>query len=386
MPHKKQFHFSPIEIDAKRHQIDAWMARNGHDDRSLARLLGIKPETVQVNMGREHLKTRRPPSDKFLLVVQRVTNLPLVPSEAEAAVAPSAIFESTAPELIVTFLGSANLASASQLARLTRRSQSQLNRIVAPMVQDGQLQRARTLAPDSQPPRTQEFVYGLGPAGRVLAKGMLGRAVPALFTKQGQLRSSMFLRHDLQVTEFALRLNLELPDQLVAWECDPLTHDKIPGRSGRTVVEPDLMFELSLAAAKSPSPVADTASRRGRDWANGGVTRGAACGWVEVEQDTLGRVAVQEKVRAADRYYLNGGFQKRWQAERLTLLWIGTNDEHAHRLRDWIGVLRPRLQHAVSSWDWLRQSGCTAPIWLTLNSGEERRALRLAAREDQTDL
>lgn len=360
MPHKKQFHFSPTEIAAKRHQIDDWMARNGHDDRSLARLLGIKPETVQVNMGRDHLKTRRPPSGKFLLAVQRVSNLALVSGEAAAAAAPLAMFELTAPELIVAFLGRANLASASQLARLTRRSKSQLNRIVAPMVQDGRLQRARMPAPDSQPPRTQEFVYGLGPAGRALAKALLGRAVPALFTKQGQLRSSMFLRHDLQVTEFALRLNLELPDQLVAWECDPLTHDAIPGRSRRAVVEPDLMFELSLPAA-------------------------AACGWVEVEQDTLGRVAVQEKARAADRYYMSGGFYKRWQAERLTLLWIGTNDEHAHRLRDWIGVLRPRLLHAFSSWDWLEQSGCTAPIWLTLNSGEERRALRLAAREDQTN-
>ena len=134
-----------------------------YNTQSRARLRCRKPETVQVNMGRDHLKTRRPPSDKFLLAVQRVTNLPLVPGEAAAA--PLAMFEPTAPELIVAFLGRANLASASQLARLTRRSQSQLNRIVAPMVQDGRLQRARTPAPTrNRPARRNSFMDWVQPS------------------------------------------------------------------------------------------------------------------------------------------------------------------------------------------------------------------------------
>ncbi len=56
--------------------------------------------------------------------------------------------------------------------------------------------------------------------------------------------------------------------------------------------------------------------------------------------------------------------------------WMGEDDDHARRLREWVGPLWPRLMHAFSDWAELRQLGLAGPIYpnsgLCPELGQER--------------
>ena len=349
MPPKKKHTFTP-EAEARiRQSLQDWMTQNGHDEKSFARLLNRKPETVALNLGAARLKTKRPISGAFVDRVQRATGLTLIEPEVAPLEASSPPLPEGEPrQEIVAFVGRAGLARAGQLARLVRRSPSQFNRIAAAMVKDKLLARERDSAPDGLS-RAQEYLYGLAPAGLALAAKQLGRSVRSCFT-QGHLKAGLFVDHNLLVTEVALRLSLELGAALSDWAVDADSRDEVRASDGRAAVEPDLIFRLDAPAGP-----------RGR--------------WVEVETGQQGQGAISRKVTLIDQYYLAGGARRRWQTERWLVLWIGRDEAHARRLQDWIGPLRPQVMHWCTSWDWITQFGIAGRVWLALNTGDARHAL-----------
>lgn len=225
MPRRKKFVLSPQRQAEIRRDISAWMAQHGHDDVSFARLLGVKPVTVGVNLGRANYKTRRPISDDFLSRVQRVTGLRLVEAPPAALSAPVRLPEPAVVDRLVIFLARAGIAAASQLCMLLHMERGQFNRLAQSLLAARIVEREREPAPPS-----------------------------------GLARSRLFMIH-------------------------------------------------------RPA--------------------GIGCGWVEVETGSGGRRAVQEKADAADLYVRSGGFRRRWSAERLTIFWIGDNDDHARQMLEW---------------------------------------------------
>ncbi len=353
MPRTKRFKLAPEQTENTRKAIDAWMAGDGHDDSSFAKLIGVKAETVKVNMGRSEYKTKRPISDGFLLRVQRATGLRLVEQAGLPPPAPPAPPEAAASERVVLFLARAVIATASQLALLLHMTRTQFNRLAQGLVSQGIVEREREPAPPSGLARSRQYIYGLSARGRARAQKLLARAPQAAFSR-GRLRGALFVTHDLLVTEAALKLVLSAGGQLADWFTSADCRDELRSPNGRSAVEADLVFVVNLASG--------------------------GCGWVEVETGTGGRKSVEDKVRALEQYCTTGAFRRRWGTDRATVFWIGDNDDHAHQLREWVGPCRPRLMHKFTSWDWVQQSGIAGPIWLRVNGRETRVPLLSGAR------
>ncbi len=346
MPRIKRFQLNPEQTANIRQALDTWMVSHGHDDSSFAKLIGVKAETVKVNMARAEYKTRRPISDNFLLRAQRATGLRLL---QDTGLPPPALPKPTEPaasEQVVLFLARAAIATASQLALLLRMARPQFNRLAQDLVSQGIVEREREPAPPSGLARSRQYIYGLSASGRARAQKTLARAPQAAFSK-GRLRGALFVTHDLLVSEAALKLALNTKDRLAEWFTSADCRDEIKGPGGRSAIEADLLFFVNLAD-------------------------GPGCGWVEVETGTGGRKSVEDKVRAIEHYYTTGSFRRRWRTDRVTVFWIGDSDDHARQLREWVGPRRPRLMHKFTSWEWVQQSGIAGRVWLRLNGGEAR--------------
>lgn len=84
---------------------------------------------------------------------------------------------------------------------------------------------------------------------------------------------------------------------------------------------------------------------------------------------------MQRKAQAADAYYRSEAFFAGWGTDRLLVLWVGKDDAHARRLREWAGPLEPHLMPWFTSEDCIREAGPGAAVWLAVNGGDERRSL-----------
>jgi hypothetical protein len=336
------------EIEARlRQDIRGWMTHHGHDEASFAALLEVKRETVELNLGAERFRTKRGISGKFLQKVEQVTGLRCADTLATSSPPASRRFVQDPESELVLFLGRAGIARANQLARLVGKSLSQFNRLAAKMVKDKLLIRERNSAPTGLS-RAQEYVYGLNTAGLARAARQLDRPCRSWFSG-GHLKAGLYLDHNLLVTEVALRLALPLGRRLVDWATDADARDGTRSGYGRAVVEPDLICVLETPAG-----------RRGR--------------WIEVETGQQGHKAVHRKVEAIDQYCLSGGGRRQWQTDHWLAMWIAPNPTHTQRIRDWVGELRPRIMHWVTSWEQIQTMGMVAQIWWAINS-DERQAL-----------
>ena len=364
MPAKKIARLTDEALAALRARIRAAMAEQGLTQERLARRIGRKVETVKLYLGDPAYRTQRQPSADFLDRVERALGRPLRdPASAPPPAPPRADW----PDLegvVLDLLVRAGAARTDQIARRLGASESKAKRLLLSLYRRQLVARVRE-TPASGRRQGQPYVYGAGRAGLARMARQLGRSLRPAFTRDGRLRAEVVLGHNLQVTELAVQLALAFGERLGDWATDADCRGAIQIPAGKAqVVEPDLMALLDLGAA-------------------------LRCCWFEFETGSQGKPDVQRKARAADAYYRSEACFARWGTDRLLVLWVGRDDAHARRLREWVGPLAPHLMHWFTSADRIREAGLRGPLWLAVNGGDERRSLLTpgpaAAQPQQTE-
>jgi transcriptional regulator with XRE-family HTH domain len=350
MPAKKKFRLTDDELAALRARIRDAMAEQGLSQEGLAKRIGRKVETVKVYLGDPAYRTQRQPSEDFLARVERALGSAI--RDAPAAPPPQASLQA-GPDLeavILDLLVRAGMARTDQLARRIGASETKAKRLLLSLYRRKLVDRVRE-TPATGRRQSQRYVYGAGREGLSRMAHALGRSLRPAFTRDGRLRSEIVLAHNLKVTDLAVDLALVFGERLGDWATDADCRGAIQVPAGKAqVVEPDLMAVVDLS---------------GR----------LRCCWFEVETGSQGKPDVQRKAQAADSYYRSEAFFTRWGTDRLLVLWIGKDDAHARRLREWVGPLEPHLMHWFTSEDRIREAGLRGAIWLAVNGGDERRSL-----------
>jgi hypothetical protein len=340
----KRLKLSPEEVIAKRTLIRQWMDAHQQDEASFADFLDYSPLGVRVNLGDPTLKTRRDPAFDFLRRVQERTGLPLLSGDSDQtpAMNQTGKLDDELTDRIVLFLSLTGIATARQLAQLVGKTVSTFNRWIPDLVDQGVIAQAseRYLEGNHSPLR----ILALGRTGARRATRLLGRVAPSPVA-HGELKADIPVRHNLSVTDIALRAFLELGPQLVDWAADAACRARLTRMPGRQCAEPDLFLVIRDALGDH------------------------AC-WVEYETGTAGRQAVSEKSAAMDAYVRNGSVQVDWHTGRLRILWVAQGDEHARQLREWIGPCRPYVHHWFTSLSAIREHGIKARIWYVVNGRE----------------
>jgi hypothetical protein len=255
-------------------------------------------------------------------------------------------------ERVVVFLALTGIASARQLAELCGRTVSTFNRWVGELVAQGLLAQVFEKHTGHGSVR---HLYALGRAGARRASRLVGRTVTSPVA-QGVLKADIPVRHNLSVTEVALRAYLDLGPRLTDWAADAACRARFTRLPGRQFAEPDLFLVF-------------------RD------EQGDHACWVEFETGTAGHQAVVEKVAAVDAYYRSGNLPRDWLASRLRVLWVTGEAGHAPQLLQWVGPARPYVHHLFTSLAAVRQHGLAGRIWQVVNGRE-----RLFALLDQDGL
>jgi hypothetical protein len=355
MPAKKKSKLTGDELAVLRARIREAMAEQGLSPEALAKRIGRKVETVKVYLADPGYKTQRQPSEDFLARVERALGQSL--REAVHAPPPRAAPQGW-PDLeaaVLDLLVRAGAARTDQIARRIGAGETKAKRLLLGLYKRKLVDRVRE-TPATGRRQSQRYVYGAGREGLSRIAHQLGRSLRPAFTRDGRLRAEIVLAHNLKVTDLAVELALALGERLGDWATDADCRGAIQVPAGKSqVVEPDLMALVDL----------------------GGALR---CCWFEVETGSQGKPDVQRKAHAADGYYRSEAFFARWGTERLLVLWIGKDDAHARRLREWVGPLAPYLMHWFTSEDRIREAGLSAAIWLGVNGGDERRSLLTPGR------
>ena len=350
MPAKKTLKLTPAELAELRARILDAMADQGLTQEGLAKRIGRKVETVKVYLADPAYRTQRQPSEDFLARVEKALGRSL--REAAPAPPPRAEVKDW-PDLeavILDLLVRAGAARTDQIARRIDASETKAKRLLLSLYQRHLVDRVRE-TPATGRRQSQRYVYGAGREGLQRMAHELGRNLRPAFTRDGHLRAEIVLAHNLRVTDLAVQLALDFGDQLGDWATDADCRGAIQVPAGRAqVVEPDLMALVDLRS----------------------IVR---CCWFELETGSQGKPDVQRKAHAADAYYRSEAFFARWGTDRLLVLWVGRDDAHARRLREWVGPLEPELMHWFTSEDRIREAGLRAAIWLGVNGGDERRSL-----------
>jgi hypothetical protein len=352
MPRTKRLSLAPEEIAAKRSLILAWMREHDHDYASFAAFLDYSPSGVRVNLGDPALKTQRDPAFDFLRRVQERTGLELLGPVADRVTPAGEKLDELLVERVVVFLALTGIASARQLAELCGRTVSTFNRWAPELVSLGLLAQVSEKQAGHGAVR---HLYALGRAGARRASRMVGRTVTSPVA-QGHLKAEIPVRHNLNVTEIALRAYLDLGPKLVDWAADAACRARLTRLPGRQFAEPDLVLVF-------------------RD------DQGDHACWVEFETGTAGYQAVVDKVAAVDAYYRGGNLQRDWLTHRLRVLWVCGEDGHATQVREWVGPARPYVHHWFTGLAAVRQHGLAGRIWQVVNGRERRFGLL-----DQTGL
>ncbi len=350
MPAKKKPKLTDNELAALRVRIRDAMAEQGLTQEGLAKRIGRKVETVKVYLADPAYRTQRQPSEDFLARVERALGRSL--RDTSPAPPPRAALQDW-PDLeavILDLLVRAGAARTDQIARRIGASETKAKRLLLGLYRRQLVDRVRE-TPATGRRQSQRYVYGAGREGLSRLAHKLGRTLRPAFTRDGRLRAEIVLAHNLQVTELAVQLALACGERLGDWATDADCRGAIQVPAGKAqVVEPDLMALVDLGSA-------------------------LRCCWFEVETGSQGKPDVQRKAHAADAYYRSEAFFARWGTDRLLVLWIGKDDAHARRLREWVGPLGPHLMHWFTSEDRIREAGLRAAIWLGVNGGDERRSL-----------
>ena len=344
MPRTKRLQLSPKDVAAKRALIREWMENNHQDYTSFADFLDYSPLGVRVNLGDPALKTQRDPAFDFFRRVQERTGLPLLSGDsgAEPVATEADKLDDWLTDKMVLFLALTGIATARQLAELVGRTVSTFNRWLPDLMAQGVIAQASERHEEgrSSPLR----ILSLGRNGSRRAARLLGRPAPSPIVR-GQLKADIPVRHNLNVTDIALRAYLDFGSQLVDWAADAAYRARLTRLAGRQFAEPDLFLVFRDAHGEH------------------------AC-WVEYETGTGGRQAVAEKSATMDAYLRSGNIQSDWHTRRLRILWVAQGDEHTRQLREWIGPCRPYVHHWFSSLSAIRQNGITGRVWYVVNGRE----------------